>query len=110
MPPKQQMTQHIKQKQSEQCWHKSYACRTGLLVSPNYVKNLISDPICEIGPNQVRHPRTHISLGRRIWCQHGAFSGMGAFVASFVPAECPNEVGYVGYIRKAFEKGFYEMC
>ena len=31
----------------------------------------------------------HISLGRAVSCQHGAFSGVGAFVVSFVPAECP---------------------
>ena len=29
--------------------------------------------------------------------------------ASFVPAECPKGGGYVGYIRKALEKGFSEM-
>ena len=33
---------------------------------------------------------SHISLGRVISCQHGAFSGVGAAVASFVPAECPK--------------------
>ena len=32
----------------------------------------------------------HISPGRLIWYQHGAFSGAGAIVASFVPAECPK--------------------
>ena len=31
----------------------------------------------------------YISLGRTVSCQHGAFSGVGAFVVSFVPAECP---------------------
>ena len=38
----------------------------------------------------------HISLGHRVWCQHGAFSGVGAFVASFVPAECPKGGGVCG--------------
>ena len=28
--------------------------------------------------------------------------------ASFVPAECPKGGGYVGYIRKALEKGYLE--
>ena len=37
-----------------------------------------------------------ISLGRVIWCQHGAFSGVGAVVASFVPAECPKGGGVCG--------------
>ena len=31
----------------------------------------------------------YISRGHPVSCQHGAFSGVGAFVASFVPAECP---------------------
>ena len=31
----------------------------------------------------------YISRGRAVSCQHGAFSGVGAFVVSFVPAECP---------------------
>ena len=35
-----------------------------------------------------RHAQ-HISRGRAVSCQHGAFSGVGAFVVSFVPAECP---------------------
>ena len=35
---------------------------------------------------------------------------VGAFVASFAPAECPKGGGgYVGYIRKALEKGFPDM-
>ena len=51
----------------------------------------------------------NISLGHRVWCQHGAFSGVGAFVASFVPAECPKGGGYVGYIRKALQKGNLEL-
>ena len=50
-----------------------------------------------------------ISRGRRRICQHGAFSGVAVIVASFVPAECPKGGGYVGYIRKALEKGFSEM-
>ena len=57
---------------------------------------------------QVMQPKPHISLGHRISCQHGAFSGVGAFVASFVPAEGPKGGGYVGYIRKALEKGYLE--
>ena len=38
----------------------------------------------------------HISLGRAVSCQHGAFSGVGAFVVSFVPAECPVGGGGCG--------------
>ena len=51
---------------------------------------------------------SHNSLGRPVLCQHGAFSGVVAFVASFVPAECPKWEGNVGYIRKALEKGYLE--
>ena len=50
----------------------------------------------------------YISWGHRVSCQHGAFSGVGAFVASFAPAECPKAEGYVGHIRKALEKGYLE--
>ena len=53
------------------------------------------------------HDRSfQISLGHRISCQHGAFSGIGAFVASFAPAECPKGGGY---IPKALENGFSDM-
>ena len=38
----------------------------------------------------------YISLGRTVSCQHGAFSGVGAFVVSFVPAECPVGGGVCG--------------
>ena len=52
---------------------------------------------------------THISSARRHLCQLGAFLGVGAIVASFVPAECPvGGGGYVGYIQKALEKGYLE--
>ena len=37
----------------------------------------------------------HISRGHRVSCQHGAFPGVGAFVASFAPAECPKGGGGV---------------
>ena len=38
------------------------------------------------------------------------FLGAGAIVPSFVPIECPRGMdGYVGYIRKALEKGFLEV-
>ena len=50
----------------------------------------------------------HISRGRTGICQHGAFSGIAVIVASFVPAECPKGGGYLGYIRKALEKGYLE--
>ena len=45
---------------------------------------------------------THISRGRGVLCQHGAFSGVGAVVASFVPAECPKRGG--GGMWSIFEK------
>ena len=32
---------------------------------------------------------SYISLGWTVSCQHRAFSGVGALVVSFVPAECP---------------------
>ena len=50
----------------------------------------------------------HISRGRAELCQLGGFSGLGAIVPSFVPAECSGAGGYVGYIRKALEKGHLE--
>ena len=74
-------------------------------------------PASQINPKAIRveHTTQHqicsnISLGQRVSCQHGAFSGVGAFVASFAPAECPKGGGggYVGYIRKALEKGYLE--
>ena len=51
----------------------------------------------------------HISLGRAVWCQHGAFSGVGAFVVSFVPTECPVGGGMWGIFGKPLKKGFSEM-
>ena len=43
---------------------------------------------------------TYISRGRVILCQHGAFSGVCALVASFVPAECPKGGGMWGIFGK----------
>ena len=66
------------------------------------------------GDNELTQPSKqllmYISLGRVVSCQHGAFSGVGAFVVSFVPAECPvgGGGGDVGHIRKALEKGYSE--
>ena len=42
----------------------------------------------------------NISLGRAVSCQHGAFSGVGAFVVSFVPATCPVGGGMWGIFGK----------
>ena len=46
----------------------------------------------------------HISLGRAVSCQHGAFSGVGAFVVSFVPAECPVGGGMWGIFGKPLKR------
>ena len=48
----------------------------------------------------------HISLGRWGTCQHGAFSGVGAIVASFVPAECPKGGGMWGIFGKPLKRAF----
>ena len=53
--------------------------------------------------------RGYISLGRAVWCQHGAFSGVGAFVVSFVSAECPVAGGMRGIFGKPLKGGFSEM-
>ena len=45
----------------------------------------------------------HISLGP-FPANTERFQGVGAFVVSFVPAECPVWGGYVGHIRKNPEK------
>ena len=50
---------------------------------------------------------TNISLGHRIWCQHRAFSGVGAFVASFVPVECPKGGGMCGIFGKPLKRAFW---
>ena len=46
----------------------------------------------------------NISLGRAVSCQHGAFSGVGAFVVSFVPAECPVGGGMWGIFGKPLKR------
>ena len=51
--------------------------------------------------------RLHISLGHRLSCQHGAFSGVGAFVASFVPAECPKGGGLWVIFGKPFKRAIW---
>ena len=47
---------------------------------------------------------SNISLGRAVSCQHGAFSGVGAFVVSFVPAECPVGGGMWGIFGKPLKR------
>ena len=47
---------------------------------------------------------TNISLGRSERCQHGAFSGVGAIVALFLPAECPVGVGMWGIFGKPLKR------
>ena len=51
-----------------------------------------------------RIPARNISLGRAVSCQHGAFSGVGAFVVSFVPAECPVGGGMWGIFGKPLKR------
>ena len=51
---------------------------------------------------------SNISWGCAELRQLGGFSGLGAIVPSFVPAEYSGAGGYVGYIRKALEKGHLE--
>ena len=48
----------------------------------------------------------HISQGRRVLCQHGAFSGVGAIVASFVSTECPVGMGMWGIFGKPLKEAF----
>ena len=48
----------------------------------------------------------HNSLGRPVLCQHGAFSGVVAFVVSFVPAECPVGGGMWGIFGKPLKRAF----
>ena len=50
----------------------------------------------------------HISRGRRVLRQLGGFSLGVVILALFVPTVCPVGGGYVGYIRKALEKGYLE--
>ena len=51
----------------------------------------------------------HISRHQWGLCQLCAFSGVAALVASFVRTECPEGGGgYMGYVRKALEKGYLE--
>ena len=49
----------------------------------------------------------HISRGRCILCQHGAFSGVGVFVASFVPAECPKGGDMWGVFGKPLKRAIW---
>ena len=79
----------------------SFLIHSGILHRLYVLSHLFCNLMLVIVGNQ----RLHISLGRVISCQHGAFSGVGAVVASFVPAECPKGGGYVGYIRKATGRG-----
>ena len=48
----------------------------------------------------------HISLGRSGTCQHGAFSRVGAIVASFVLTECPVGRGMWGIFGKPLKRAF----
>ena len=53
---------------------------------------------------------THISSARRHLCQLGAFLGVGAIVASFVPAECPaggGGGGMWGIFRKPLKRAIW---
>ena len=109
------------------CFVTNWACDAGAMIQPKrtdrvQLKRCLGCTIgciallvgcCTRPQHLVRGPcpvysGAHISLGRAVWCQHGAFSGVGAFVVSFVPAECPVGGGYVGHIRKALEKGYSE--
>ena len=57
-------------------------------------------------------PSFNISLGRVISCQHAAFSGVGAVVASFVPAECPKGGGMWGIFGKLLKGAIWntQVC
>ena len=48
--------------------------------------------------------RRNISLGRTVSCQYGAFSGVGAFVVSFVAAEYPVGGAMWGMFRKPLKR------
>ena len=81
----------------------------GLLWKP--LAKLAQDTVWHRKPKGVWCDRksvwTHISLGHRVWCQHGAFSGVGAFVASFVPAECPRGGGMWSIFGKPFKRAIW---
>ena len=49
----------------------------------------------------------HISLGRYRSCQHGAFSGVGSIVASFVSTECPKGRGMWGIFGKPLKRAIW---
>ena len=71
----------------------SGAVRRGLCAGPPPIENCM-----------------HISQGRTGICQHGGFSVIGVSVASVLPIVCTvggGGGGYVGYIRKALEKGLF---
>ena len=55
----------------------------------------------------VWHCVRHISRGHRISCQRGAFSGVGAFLASFVPADCPKGGGMWGIFEKPLKRAVW---
>ena len=48
-----------------------------------------------------------ISRGRCQSCQHGAFSGVGAIVASFVTTECPKGRGMWGIFGKPLKRAIW---
>ena len=48
-----------------------------------------------------------ISWGRPWFCQHGAFSGVGAIVASFVSTGCPVGRGMWGRFGKPLKRAFW---
>ena len=75
-------------------------------------------PVCPVIPSfahfdsccftrNFKSDATHISPGCPIWCQHGAFSGVGAIVASFVPAECPEGGGMWGIFGKPLKRAIW---
>ena len=66
---------------------------SGLCDKPTWVQDRLLYP-------HIKVMALHISLGHHIFCQHGAFSGVGAFVASFVPAGCPKGGGMWGIFGK----------
>ena len=47
-----------------------------------------------------------VSLGRYRSCQHGAVSGVGSIVASFVSTECPKGRGMWGILGKPLKRAF----
>ena len=50
---------------------------------------------------------TYISRGRYRLCQHGAFSGVGTIVASFVSTECPVGWGMWGIFGMPLKRAFW---